>query len=117
MAPTTVTVTGVSARTIRRIVIGVCVVGVAGMIGGSIADRIGLAITSGAVTAIAVLCLILVTAAAGPSAFGAPEPPDEAAAADLERRIELVVSTGADEVEVRSLVRAAIRFGRRSPTP
>lgn len=106
----------VSARTIRRVVIAVCVLGVAGMIGGSIADRIGIAITSGAVTAVAVLCLILVTAAAGPSAFAAPPAVDDAAAADLERRIELVVADGGDETEVRALVRAAIRFGRRSPT-
>jgi hypothetical protein len=106
----------VSARTIRQIVIAVCVVGVAGMVGGSVADRIGLAITSGAVTAVAVLCLILVTAAAGPSAFAAPPAHDEEAAADLERRIERAVADGADETEVRALVRAAIRFGRRTPS-
>ena len=117
MAPTTVTVAAVSARAIRWIVIVVCVIGVAGMIGGSIANRIGLAITSGVITAVAVLCLILVTAAAGPAAFGAPAAPDDAAAEDLERRISVVVDGGADEVEVRSLVRAAIRFGRRSTTP
>jgi hypothetical protein len=104
-----------SARTIRRIVITVCVAGVAGMIGGSIANTIGLAVTAGVVTAIAVLCLILVTSAAGPSAFDAPPPVDEDAAADLERRIEVLIAAGADEADVRSLVRAATRFGRRSP--
>jgi hypothetical protein len=103
-----------SARWIRRIVIAVCVLGIAGMIGGSIANRIGLAATAGVVTAVAVLCLILVTAAAGPSAFGAPPPADDDAAADLERRIELLVAGGAEETEVRSLVRAATRFGRRT---
>jgi hypothetical protein len=111
-----VTVVPVSARTIRRVVIAVCVAGVAGMIAGSIADRIGVAITSGAMTAIAVLCLILVTATAGPSAFAAPPAVDEDAAADLEQRIERVVADGGDETEVRALVRAAIRFGRRTPT-
>ena len=86
------------------------------MIAGSIADRIGVAITAGAVTALAILCLILVTAAAGPSAFAAPPAVDEDAAADLERRIERVVADGGDETEIRALVRAAVRFGRRSPT-
>ena len=95
--------------------IGVCVAGVAGMIGGSIANRIGVAITSGAAAAIAVLCLILVTATAGPSAFGATPPRDDEAAADLERRIERAVAAGADETEIRALVRAAIRYGRRAP--
>jgi hypothetical protein len=104
----------ISALAIRRIVIAVCVLGVAGMIGGSIADRIGVAVTAGVVTAIAVLCLILVTAAAGPSAFNAAPPVDDEAAADLERRIEQLIAAGADEVELRALVRAATRFGRRS---
>ena len=40
--------------------------------------------------------------------FGAPAAPDDAAAEDLERRISVVVDGGADEVEVRSLVRAAV---------
>jgi hypothetical protein len=40
---------------------------------------------------------------------------DQDAAADLERRIEVLIAAGADEADVRSLVRAATRFGRRSP--
>jgi hypothetical protein len=103
-----------SALVIRRIVIAVCVLGVAGMIGGSIADHIGVAITAGVVAAIAVLCLILVTAAAGPAAFNAAPPADDEAAADLERRIEQLIAAGADEIELRALVRAATRFGRRA---
>jgi hypothetical protein len=103
-----------SALVIRRIVIAVCVLGVAGMIGGSIANHIGVAITAGAVAAIAVLCLILVTAAAGPMAFSAAPPVDDEAAADLERRIEQLIAAGADEIELRALVRAATRFGKRS---
>ena len=104
----------ISALAIRRTVIAICVLGVAGMIGGSIADRIGIAVTAGVVTAVAVVCLILVTAAAGPSAFNAPPPQDDEAAADLERRVVQLVAAGADEVEVRALVRAATRFGRRT---
>lgn len=103
-----------SARAIRRGVIAVCILGIAGMVGGSIADVIGLAVTAGIVTAVAIICLILVTIAAGPSAFAAPTPVDEAAAEDLERRIAQLVAAGADEAELRSLVRAATRFGRRS---
>ncbi|MEO7555102.1 MAG: hypothetical protein ABIV94_00685 [Acidimicrobiales bacterium] len=106
-----------SARTVRRVVIVVCVAGIGGMVAGSIVDRVGVAITSGAVTAVAVLGLILVTAAAGPAAFGAPTVLDDEAAADLERRIGTVVDQGAEETEVRSLVRAAVRFGRGSPPP
>jgi hypothetical protein len=103
-----------TARWIRRVVIVLCGVGIAGMIAASITDHIGLAITSGMVAAIAVLCLILVTAAAGPQAFAAPPAVDEAAAADLERRVQQLVADGADETEVRSLLRAAARFyGRR----
>ena len=102
-----------TARWIRRIVIGLCVVGVAGMIAASITNHIGVAITAGSLAAIAVLCLILVTAAAGPEAFAAPPPVDEAAAADLERRVEHLVASGADETEVRSLLRAAARFYKR----
>ena len=105
-----------SARLVRRIVIAVCVLGIGGMVGGSIANRIGVAITAGVLAAIAVLCLILVTAVAGPGAFGPPPALDEAAAEDLERRIGDLVAAGADEAEVRSLVRAATRFARRQPT-
>lgn len=100
---------------VRQAVIAVCVLGVAGMVGGSIANRIGVAITAGVIAAIAVLCLILVTAVAGAGAFGASPPVDETAAVDLERRITELIAAGADEVEVRSLVRAATRFGRRQP--
>ena len=79
------------------------------MIGASIAERTGAAITAGLVTAVAVLCLIVVTAAAGPAAFGRPAPMDDAAAADLERRIDELVAAGADEADVRALVRAVRR--------
>jgi hypothetical protein len=83
------------------------------MIVGSIADNNGTAITFGLLTAVAAGALILVTSIAGPGAFGGP-PVDEAAAEDVERRVDELVGGGADEAEVRSLVRAAIRLGRRS---
>ena len=103
-----------AARWIRRVVIALCAAGVAGMIGASITNHIGVAITSGMVAAIAVLCLILVTAAAGPAAFAAPPAVDARAAEDLERRVQHLVEAGADETEVRSLLRAAGRLYRRS---
>jgi hypothetical protein len=103
----------VRALWVRRVVIAVCVAGIAGMIAASIAERTGAAITAGLVTAFAVVCLVLVTAVAPPAAFGAPPPVDEDAAADLERRVADLVATGADEREVRALVRAAVRLGRR----
>ncbi len=102
-----------SPRWIRRYVLAVCGVAIAGMIVASVTDHNGVAIATGLVAAIAIVCLILVTAVAGPEAFGAPPPVDEAAAADLERRIVALVASGADEAEVRSLVRAAGRVYRR----
>jgi hypothetical protein len=82
------------------------------MIGGSIAERTGLALTAGIVTAVAIVCLVLVTAVAGPTAFEAPGPVDETLAAELEGRVEALVAEGADESEVRALVRLAIRLER-----
>lgn len=83
------------------------------MIVSSVTEHNGIAIATGLLAAVAVLCLILVTAVAGPEAFGGPAPVDEAAAADLERRVESLVASGADEGEVRSLIRATRRLSRR----
>jgi hypothetical protein len=121
-------------RTVRRLVWLVFVGGIAGMIVGSIADNNGLAITFGLVTAAAAVGLILVTAVAGPEAFGKPPrrdgagPPvpesapagrrdaasDEDAAERLEQQIAELVVAGADEGQVRDLVRRAVAFGRQS---
>ena len=91
----------------------VCALSIASMIVASITDHVGAAIAAGSVAAIAVLCLMLVTAVAGPGAFGSPPAVDEAAAADVERRVQALVATGADEDEVRSLVRAVRRLAQR----
>jgi hypothetical protein len=95
----------------------VCVIAIAGMIVTSVTENTGAAITFGLVAAGAIVCLILVTAAAGPGAFGAPPAVDQDAAIDLERRIERLVEAGADEAEVRSLVRATARLTRRTAPP
>jgi hypothetical protein len=102
----------VSARGVRRTMVVVCVLAVIGMIVSSIVESTGAAITFGLVAAVAVVCLILVTATAGPRAFGAPGV-DDVAAADVERRVQALATAGADEPELRALVRAARRMERR----
>jgi hypothetical protein len=100
----------ISPRWIRRIVLVVCASAIAGMIVASVTTHNGVAIALGITAAVAVLCLMLVTAIAGPEAFGQSAPVDERAAADLERRVEALVAAGADEDEVRSLIRAVRRL-------
>lgn len=92
--------------------LAVCILAIVGMIVSSVTSHNGIAIATGLTAAVAILCLILVTAVAGPEAFGRPPPVDEAAAADLERRVETLVAAGADENEVRSLIRAVRRLSR-----
>ncbi|MCB1259935.1 MAG: hypothetical protein R2699_09710 [Acidimicrobiales bacterium] len=108
-----------SPRTVRFAVIGVCVVGIAGMIVGSIRDSNGMAVTFGLATAVAVLFLIVLTAVVGPDAFrrGADDsaPParaDDAVAADVEARIEALAAEGTDETALRKLVARAVELGR-----
>ena len=96
---------------VRRVVIAVCVAGIAGMIVSSIADNTGAALTAGLVTATAVLCLIVATAVTGPQGVGI----NELLASDVEERIERLVDAGADEAEVRALVGAAVKLGRAQP--
>lgn len=90
-----------------------CALAIVAMIVASITTHNGAAIAAGMVAAVAVLCLMLVTAVAGPQAFGSAPAADEAAMVDLEARIEALVAAGADEAEVRSLVRAVRRLSRR----
>jgi len=108
----------IGPRTIRRIVIVVFVLGIGGMIAGSIADNNGIAITFGLLTAIAALALVLVTQVSPPGSFSktagaVPRTVDERLAADLETRIEALVADGADEEAVRKLVGRAIELGRQ----
>lgn len=86
----------------RRLVIAVCVGGIAGMIVSSIAESNGAAVTFGVITAVAVLVLIAVTAAG-------PRPMTEEQAAELETAIQQLLDDGADEAAVRDLVRRARR--------
>lgn len=105
-------------RIIRRIVIVVFVIGIGGMIAGSIADNNGIAITFGLLTAIAALALVLVTQVSPPGSLAkpgaaAPAVVDEQLASDLESRIERLVGDGANEADVRKLVGRAIELGRQ----
>ena len=107
----------VNPRLVRRIVLTVFVLGIGGMIAGSIADKNGVAITFGLITAVAALALVLVTSVTPPDALAKPgatgtDLVDERVAADLEARIEALVTDGADEVAVRKLVGRAVELGR-----
>ena len=100
-----------SPTVVRRLVIAVCVAGIAGMIASSIADNTGAALTAGLITAIAVLCLIVATAVSGPKGVGITD----LLATDVEDRVEALVADGADEADVRALVSAAVKLGKAQP--
>jgi len=117
----------VAPRTIRRLVVAVFVAGIAGMIVGSIADDNGVAVTFGLLSAAAAVGLILVTASAPPGAFASgnrgtevtggrrddADPLDEEVAGRaVEEQVGRLVDGGADEREVRELIRRSIAFGR-----
>lgn len=109
----------VSPRLVRRIVLAVFVIGIGGMIAGSIADNNGTAITFGLITAVAALALVLVTSVSPPGSLAkggraVTDQVGERLAADLEERIAALVAGGADEDEVRKLVGRAVELGRRS---
>jgi hypothetical protein len=93
-----------SAAAVRRAVVAVCVLGIAGMIAGSVADNTGAALTCGLVTAVAVLCAIVATAVSGPA--------DDEQAARVEAGVHDLVAAGADEEAVRRLVGDAVRLGK-----
>ena len=100
-----------SQRAVRRLVIAVCMAGIAGMIAASVADNTGAALTAGTVTAVAVLCLIVATAVSQPG-NPADDEAAEAAAATVEAKVRALVGAGADEASVRALVGDAVRLGR-----
>ncbi len=109
-----------SPGAVRRIVLAVCVAGIAGMIVSSINDNNGAALTAGLLTAVAVLCLIVATAvtAHDPAAVGGVVGDDpEELGARVERGVQDLVEAGADEQGVRALVGDAVRLGRVQRTP
>lgn len=98
------------ARAIRRALVAVCALGVAGMIVTSIADSPGGALTFGLLTAVAAFGMILVTAVTN----GGSAVEDDELGALVEERVARLVADGADERSVRALVRDARRLGSRS---
>jgi hypothetical protein len=105
----------VSARAVRTVVLVVCALGIAGMIVTSILGHNGAAVACGLVTAAAVLGSMVATAVANgttPSAAPGPAAVDPRQAARVDDLVRGLVDGGADEDEVRQLVRQAIRLGR-----
>lgn len=115
-------------RAIRVLVIALCVGGIVGMIVTSATDHNGAAITFGLVTAVAVLCQMVATTVVN-ELTGAPGAPiagpwthrpeprvssTEEQAAEVETRINALVTGGSDEAAVRDLVRSAVRLGRQT---
>lgn len=96
-----------TARLVRRVVIAVSVVGIAGMVVGSIADNNAVALTFGLIAAAGALCLIVATAVTADT-----RGTDDAAAQEVELLVGRLVASGADEGAVRDLVGAAVRMGR-----
>ncbi|MCA1695798.1 MAG: hypothetical protein LC749_14300 [Actinobacteria bacterium] len=103
-----------SARAVRLIVIVVCVGGIGGMIGGSIADNNAVVVTFGIITAVASLCLMVATAVTSGAAT-AHGRPDDARAARVEAMVEALAAEGTNEEQLRELVVEAVRLGRGSP--
>jgi hypothetical protein len=96
----------VSAGALRAVLRLVAAAGIPGIIVGSIAENDGVAITFGAITAIAAFGLIVATAAA-------PRPDLDTIGTAVEERVAALVADGADENEVRALVAEAVRLGQQ----
>ena len=94
-------------RVIRRIVLAIVVVGIAGMIVSSIANENKVALGFGLITALAVLCSMVATAV---TSGGADD--THAQATRVETLSGDLIASGADERTVRALVREAVRLGR-----
>lgn len=104
-----------TTRSVRRVVMAVCLAGTVGMIVASIADSTGAALTFGLLTTAAVVCLVVATAVTRSPASAAGGPlraPDEDQARRVEALVAGLVAAGADEDQVRALVREAVRLGR-----
>ena len=100
----------------------VCVCGVIGMIASAATKLLGGVLTFGVATAIAVLCLLVATAVGDSSTAegaeanrsdsgGHPNIPNDQALR-VEEKIAALLVSGADETEVRDLVREAVSLGK-----
>jgi cell division protein FtsW (lipid II flippase) len=101
----------VAARLITRTCIAVFVCGTAGLIISSVAgNNNGLVLTIGGCIVVAAIVLMTVNTVTVRERIDAF---DDAAAEQLEAQVAHLVQQGADETEVRTLVREARRSGRR----
>ena len=95
---------------VRYVVIGLCAVGIVGMIVASVAgNNNGWVVTFGLLAVVSVVVLMAFSAANRGATAAAV---DDSVAARVERQIQSLVETGADETAVRALVRDAVRLGR-----
>ncbi len=102
-------------RVLRWAVIAICVVGIAGMIIGSIADNNnGVVVTFGLITAVSIIVLMAVatTARSLEAKQTAAAEVDEALAEEIEARVQALVAAGADEASLRDLIGKATRLHR-----
>jgi dipeptide/tripeptide permease len=96
---------------IRVAVIGLCGVGIVGMIVASVAgNNNGWVVTFGLLTVVAVVVLMAFSAATRSRPAAATV--DDAVAERVEDGVRQLVEAGADETSVRNLVRDAVRLGR-----
>jgi hypothetical protein len=101
-----------AVRVIRLVCIVCFVGGIASMIAASIADNnIGAVLTAGRISAIAAIVLLAVSTVATTQRSAEF---DDADAEILETNIRRIVDAGANETNVRDLVRRAIELGRRT---
>jgi hypothetical protein len=101
----------VTLKAFRIVCALIFVGGIVTMIVTSIAsNNMGVMMTTGLVTAVAAIVLLAVSSAVQGKPFGGIV--DDIAAERVERRIDQLVAGGADENEVRSLVRDSVRLGR-----
>ena len=101
--------TPLALRNIRIICSIIFIAGIAGMIITSIAgNNVGLVNTIGGTTAISALVLLVATISANTTR---PEVFDDAATERLELKIAALTKSGADEKELRELVRLATQLG------
>jgi uncharacterized membrane protein (DUF4010 family) len=101
----------VATRLITRACIAIFVCGIAGLIISSIAgNNNGLVLTIGGFIVLAAIVLMTVNTVTVHDRIDAF---DDAAAEQLEARVADLVQQGADENDVRTLVREARRSGRR----
>ena len=101
-----------AVRVIRVVCIACFVGGIASMIAASLADNnIGAVLTAGSISAIAAIVLLAVSTV---STTRRSVEFDDADAEILETNIRRIVDAGANETNVRDLVRRAVELGRRT---